>query len=83
MGPFTMNGFRGLLAFFVLLPLVLLRKKARKEREQAGDRNLEPYSFKRTVKGGIFVGLILLVASTLQQIGIMQVDVLPPQACIS
>ena len=61
--------------FFVLLPLVLLRKKARKEREQAGDRNLEPYSFKRTVKGGIFVGLILLVASTLQQIGIMQVDV--------
>ncbi len=56
-------------------PLVLLRKKARKEREQAGDRNLEPYSFKRTVKGGIFVGLILLVASTLQQIGIMQVDV--------
>ena len=75
MGPFTMNGFRGLLAFFVLLPLVLLRKKARKEREQAGDRNLEPYSFQRTVKGGIFVGLILLAASTLQQIGIMQVDV--------
>lgn len=75
MGPFTMNGFRGLLAFFVLLPLVLLRKKARKEREQAGDLNLEPYSFKRTVKGGIFVGLILLAASTLQQIGIMQVDV--------
>ena len=64
-GPFTFNSIRFLLGGLVLLPcIVFLDKINRTERKL--------FSFTRNeVKGGIACGIVLCVASSLQQLGIM------------
>jgi len=62
MGPFTFNGVRFALGCISLIPLIIFfnHKKKKKKDTCEKQKNLIP---------GIFTGLILFVAATLQQIG--------------
>lgn len=68
-GPFTFNAVRNLIGAVVLLPCIALLKKVRtSERTAVADK-------RATVIGGLCCGVFLLVASSLQQIGIMYTTV--------
>ena len=73
MGPFTFNGVRSLLGAIVLVPVILFRRR----KETAGQKGVspKPIPWKVTLIGGTCCGLALMVASTLQQIGIMYTTV--------
>lgn len=62
MGPFTFNGVRSLIGTGVLVIYLMLRKDAKEK-----IRNI---NWKITLQAGLWCGLALTVASTLQQIGI-------------
>ncbi len=64
-GPFTYCAVRNILGGLVLIPVILLFR-SRKFREKSDKQA----SIGETVKGGIICGVILCVASGLQQIGI-------------
>lgn len=66
-GPFTFNSIRCLLGGLVLIPcIVLLDKK---------DPNRKPMERKIFLTGGVLCGLVLAVASSLQQFGILYTSV--------
>lgn len=75
MGPFTFNGVRSLIGAVVLVPVILFRR--RKEIAVAAQNGSQSNAipWKITLLGGICCGLALMVASTLQQIGIMYTTV--------
>lgn len=90
MGPFTFNGVRSLIGAIVLVPVILFRympKKAANGSEtlqaeaidnQAGACVNNPWKqidWKTTLTGGICCGLALMIATTVQQIGIMYTTV--------
>ena len=74
-GPFTFNGLRFFLGFLVVFPLVIIRKKKRKERLDAGDTQVQKFSGRRAIYGGIVCGIFLTIASALQQYSLQFVDV--------
>ncbi|MBR5246824.1 MAG: DMT family transporter [Clostridia bacterium] len=59
-GAFTFNGIRFFLGFFSLIPVILIFEKDK--------FNLE--SFKKTFLPGLLAGVVLFIASTLQQYGV-------------
>lgn len=63
MHPFTFNGARALIGAFVLLLYILVTRKS------AGDK-AKPIEWGVTLRAGLWCGLALTVASTLQQFGI-------------
>lgn len=63
MHPFTFNGIRSLIGAFVLLIYIVITRKA------AGEK-AKPIDWKITLRAGLWCGLALTVASTLQQFGI-------------
>lgn len=63
MHPFTFNGVRSLIGAFVLLLYILITRKI------AGDK-AKPIEWGVTLRAGLWCGLALTVASTLQQFGI-------------
>lgn len=68
-GPYTFNCLRFLIGSLVLLPVIFFsqhRKKDQKDRSK--DRTLQK---KEMLCGGIVCGVVLCIASTLQQIGII------------
>lgn len=68
-GPYTFNCLRFLIGSLVLLPVIFFsrhRKKDQKDRYK--DRTLQK---KEMLCGGIVCGVVLCIASTLQQIGII------------
>lgn len=68
-GPYTFNCLRFLIGGLVLLPVIFFsrhRKKDQKDRSK--DRTLQK---KEMLCGGIVCGVVLCIASTLQQIGII------------
>ncbi len=68
-GPFTYTMARSYIAFLVLIPVVLFfRRSSRKEHPLT--REEEAALNRRSVKGGIFCGLALGVASCIQQVGV-------------
>ncbi|MCQ2511549.1 MAG: DMT family transporter [Lachnospiraceae bacterium] len=68
-GPFTYNMSRSYIGFLVLIPVVLFfRKSGQKEHPLTKEENKELNM--RSIKGGIFCGLALGVASCVQQIGV-------------
>ena len=63
-GPFTFNGIRSLIGALTLVPCILIQKKS-------GKRSIEEgRSRKDLIVGGLLCGILLFVASSLQQIGI-------------
>ena len=77
MGPFTFNGVRSLLGAIVLVPVILFRRKKElaELKTLSGDVPVKTIPWKITLIGGVCCGLALMVASTLQQIGIMYTTV--------
>lgn len=65
-GPFTYCAMRNILGALVLIPVIILFRYGKFRDTSAA----EQISLKETVKGGIICGVILCVASSLQQIGI-------------
>lgn len=76
MGPFTFNGLRYFLGAAVLVPVILFKKgaEARRNGRGEGKSRLKP-SVSRTMTAGALCGLFLCVASNLQQVAIITVDV--------
>ena len=68
MHPFTFNGVRNLMAAMVLFLFLLSQGKILGEKAKA-------INWKRNVIGGIWCGLALFAASTLQQVGILYTSV--------
>ena len=71
MGPFTFNGVRSLIGAAVLVPVILFRYRTPKDAASPW----KSVNWKTTLIGGACCGLALMVASTLQQIGIMYTTV--------
>jgi drug/metabolite transporter (DMT)-like permease len=63
-GPFTFNGVRTLVGGLVLLPLIFVRSRSKQKRESTSDTG------KEYIKDGIICGIILCIASSLQQVGL-------------
>lgn len=66
-GPFSFNGIRNIIAGVFLLVFILLKNMIK---AGSADSQEEKYNKKYLVIGGICCGIILFVASTLQQLGI-------------
>ncbi len=64
-GPFTFNGVRFTLGSLSLIPLLYFGKYAKTKTETRHHFN------KLTIKGGLISGIVLFVAATLQQTGIV------------
>ena len=68
--PFTYNGIRTFIGGLVLIPVIIFF--AKKNNKQSG-KNEKAFDFERdkiAVIGGMFCGLALFVASSLQQFGV-------------
>lgn len=61
-GPFTFNAVRSVIGGIVLLPVIAFRGRTRKKSAQTGHT--------KVWTGGIFCGILLCIATNLQQIGI-------------
>ena len=70
-GPFTFNAIRCVLGGLVLIPVILVLKK----KKETGTENQEKEDKKTLWMGGIACGVILCIASNLQQFGIMEASV--------
>ena len=70
-GPFTFNAIRCVLGGMVLIPVILVLKK----KKETGAENQEKEDKKTLWMGGIACGVILCIASNLQQFGIMEASV--------
>lgn len=70
-GPFTFNAIRCVLGGLVLIPDILVLKK----KKETGAENQEKEDKKTLWAGGIACGVILCIASNLQQFGIMEASV--------
>lgn len=70
-GPFTFNAIRCVLGGLVLIPVILVLKK----KKETGAENQEKGDKKTLWAGGIACGVILCIASNLQQFGIMEASV--------
>jgi len=73
-GPFTMNGLRSLLAFLFLLPVALVADKIKGKKPTLLGTN-DKGERKTLLIGGLMLGLLVTVASTIQQIGIIYTTV--------
>lgn len=72
-GPFTFNSVRLTLGGIVLIPLIILLEKNKKE--EAIDKEDTKKHKKTLLLGGVSCGIALAVASSLQQIGISYTSV--------
>ena len=70
-GPFTFNAIRCVLGGLVLIPVILVLKT----KKETGAENQEKEDKKTLWAGGIACGVILCIASNLQQFGIMEASV--------
>lgn len=74
-GPFTFNGIRSLLGSLALIPVIMvMNAKRSRKRDEAGE--LEPplgaqAAKKNLLLGGVACGVVLFIASSLQQYGIV------------
>lgn len=73
-GPFTFSCSRSVLAFFFLFLFLLLRKLWR-TRHTTQEQQVVPILTKQEWVGGFWCGVVLFVASNLQQIGLLDTSV--------
>ena len=75
-GPFTFLASRSYLGFVVLLPVISVMDRARKKAPaDENDERQYGWNNKILITGGIVCGTVLMVASSLQQIGIQYTSV--------
>lgn len=68
MHPLTFNGVRALIGAFVLLIYIIITRKIK-------GKDAKPIAWGVTLKGGLWCGVALTIASTLQQFGIQYTTV--------
>ncbi|MGI6498943.1 MAG: DMT family transporter [Oscillospiraceae bacterium] len=76
--PFTFNAVRSLIGGAVLLPGIALLDRLNRKRQpgqQNADTQISGHGGKKLIVGGVACGVVLAVASSLQQFGIMQTTV--------
>lgn len=66
--PFTFNGIRNIIGALVLVPFVLFMGRGQKD--QVTGETIGFHLSKETVTGGLVTGVLLAIASNLQQVGI-------------
>lgn len=71
-GPFTFYAARGYIGALVLLPVIAVISKIRKK---DSSQNYKKNDNKKLLLGGVLCGILLFIASLLQQIGISQTTV--------
>lgn len=69
-GPFTFNGIRSLLGSLALVPVIMVMNRQRRKMGEAGPANKEVEK-RNLLIGGSLCGIILFVASSLQQYGLV------------
>ncbi|MBD5515755.1 MAG: DMT family transporter [Lachnospiraceae bacterium] len=74
-GPFTYNGVRCILGGLVLLPCILLLDRLQGGKKEEQETNETARNGRQLLTGGLCCGVILFVASNLQQIGIQYTSV--------
>lgn len=67
--PFTYNGIRTLIGGLVLIPVIILFDKLQPDSERP-PVEAQKATNKRSLIGGVFCGLVLFVAGSLQQFGV-------------
>ena len=71
-GPFTFNFARYIVGSLVLIPFVIFNfSKRKKQNNSESKEKSKSFSIKYTILGGIGCGILLCVASSLQQFGIL------------
>ena len=75
-GPFTFNGIRTLVGFIVLIPVIMVLDTQSKKKDIANGippatETQKKAARKTLLKGGIACGVVLFVASSLQQYGMV------------
>ena len=71
-GPFTFNFARYIVGSLVLIPFVIFNfSKRKKQNNTESKEKSKSFSIKYTILGGIGCGILLCVASSLQQFGIL------------
>lgn len=71
-GPFTFNGIRTFIGGLVLIPVILVLSKS-KDRSEESEESVKEKN-KNSIIGGIICGIVLFVASSLQQFGVVETD---------
>ena len=68
MHPFTFNGVRSIIGAFVLLVYIIITRKVNKNK-------ITPINWKITLQAGLWCGIALTIASTVQQFGLVYTTV--------
>lgn len=75
-GPFTFNAIRCVLGGLVLIPVIVFMNRKKAKETPAAETEVTAKEDKKTLLlGGISCGIILCIASNLQQFGIMEASV--------
>lgn len=69
-GSFTFNGVRFALGCISLIPLLIYFRYKPKEKNELEDVKSEKITNMNTIKAGIIAGVVIFIASSLQQIGL-------------
>lgn len=69
-GSFTFNGARSLLGSLVLVPVFLLLDRRRASRGESGAYDGSPAAKRTLITGGVLCGIVLFIATNLQQFGL-------------
>ena len=69
-GPYAYNLYRNIIAFVVMIPVCLFFRKRENKQNPRTEAEWTAINI-RSVKAGILVGIVLFVASTLQQLGMV------------
>lgn len=75
MGPFTFNGVRSLLGAAALLPLLAVRSRNNRKKEQRSGEKAEKPNWSMYMTAGICCGLALTGGSSFQQLGLVHTTV--------
>lgn len=70
-GSFTFNGVRFALGCISLVPLIIYFNKKSINKSEVEDENCNSKTNKSTIKAGLLLGSIIFIASSLQQIGLV------------
>lgn len=74
-GPFTFNCVRSILGGMVLIPVILVMDRIGQKKGIEGSGQKTDKDRATLIKGGVCCGVVLMAASSLQQIGIMTTSV--------
>lgn len=70
MHPFTFNGVRSLIGALALVVYIVISRQIARQKQKKEGTALQPINWKKNLQAGVWCGVALTIASTLQQFGI-------------